>query len=58
VMEHPDYYKLREYLITFLEERAHKKTHSQSSPPPSAPPKSKSNGFFRMHNAPELALKS
>jgi len=25
VLEHPDYYKLREHLITFLEERAHKK---------------------------------
>src|SRR5438094_3864508 len=24
VMEHPDYYRLREHLITFLEERAHK----------------------------------
>src|ERR1051325_796412 len=29
VMEHPDYYKLREYLIPFLEERAHRKTNSQ-----------------------------
>ena len=26
VMEHPDYYKLREELIEFLEVRAHKKT--------------------------------
>jgi len=26
VMEHPDYYRLREHLITFLEERAHRKT--------------------------------
>ena len=26
VMEHPDYYGLREHLITFLEERAHKKS--------------------------------
>lgn len=26
VMEHPDYYKLREHLITFLEERAHIRT--------------------------------
>src|SRR5437660_8639149 len=28
VMEHPDYYKLREHLITFLEEHAHKKETS------------------------------
>src|SRR5436190_11968595 len=33
VMEHPDYYKLREYLITFLEERAHKKQHAAPAPP-------------------------
>jgi nitrate/nitrite transport system ATP-binding protein len=32
VMEHPDYYKLREHLITFLEERADRKA------PPVAPP--------------------
>src|SRR6476620_849475 len=32
VMEHPDYYKLREYLITFLEERAHKKTNIAAAP--------------------------
>jgi nitrate ABC transporter ATP-binding subunit len=30
VMEHPDYYRLREHLITFLEERAYK--HAPSSP--------------------------
>ncbi len=28
VMEHPDYYKLREHLITFLEEHAHKKVEA------------------------------
>ncbi|HXF10310.1 MAG TPA: nitrate ABC transporter ATP-binding protein [Desulfuromonadaceae bacterium] len=33
VLEDRDYYKLREYLITFLEERAHKR-----SPKPAAPP--------------------
>jgi len=26
VMEHPDYYRLREHLIEFLEVRAHRKT--------------------------------
>ena len=29
-MEHPDYYKLREQLIEFLEVRAHRKNHSAS----------------------------
>ena len=29
-MEHPDYYKLREHLIEFLEVRAHRKNHSAS----------------------------
>ncbi|HWX18906.1 MAG TPA: nitrate ABC transporter ATP-binding protein [Candidatus Binatia bacterium] len=37
VMEHPDYYKLREQLITFLEERAHKKSNAFSKPPASPP---------------------
>src|SRR6266436_5537105 len=31
VMEHPDYYALREHLITFLEERAHKALPSVTS---------------------------
>src|SRR5687767_7280160 len=44
VMEHPDYYKLREYLITFLEERAHKKTQTA---PPKDTPKKKAGGFFK-----------
>jgi len=35
VMEHPDYYKLREQLIEFLEVRAHRKP---ASPVLSAPP--------------------
>ena len=35
VMEHPDYYRLREHLIEFLEVRAHRK--NQVSPPPAAP---------------------
>ena len=55
VMEHPDYYKLREYLITFLEERAHKKTHSQTPP---APPKRKNGSFFKPRPLQELTLKS
>ena len=55
VMEHPDYYKLREYLITFLEERAHKKTNSQTPP---APPKKRNGAFFKARPLQELALKS
>ncbi len=37
VMEHPDYYKLREHLITFLEERAHKALPSVTSDAGTAP---------------------
>ncbi len=41
VMEHPDYYKLREHLITFLEDHAHKKTDpvagKGTTPPPHRP---------------------
>src|SRR3954469_14567010 len=32
VMEHPDYYKYREHLITFLEERAYRKNRSAAAP--------------------------
>jgi len=35
IMDHPDYYRLREHLITFLEERAEKKRSiAPDSPPP------------------------
>ena len=42
VLEHPDYYRLREHLITFLEERSHIKKGRSVPPaanplPPSAP---------------------
>ena len=30
VLEHPDYYKLREHLITFLEDRAYRKTRAEN----------------------------
>ncbi len=36
VMEHPDYYKLREHLIEFLEVRAHRKPATPVLPPPAA----------------------
>src|SRR5258706_1671306 len=38
VMEHPDYYKLREQLIEFLEVRAHRKHAVPASPQPPAAP--------------------
>lgn len=40
VLEHPDYYRLREHLIIFLEEHAHKKspaTNPKVSSPPAPP---------------------
>jgi len=37
LLEHPDYYRLREHLITFLEEHAHKRPASSSAPPPAGP---------------------
>ena len=37
VMEHPDYYKLREHLIEFLEVHAHKK-HAKPPAPTTVPP--------------------
>src|SRR5947209_5482497 len=43
LLEDPEYYRLREHLMTFLEERAHKKTEAtseSSSTPPSVPPSS------------------
>jgi ABC-type multidrug transport system ATPase subunit len=40
VLEHPDYYRLREHLITFLEVRAHRKTADESGTAgPVVPPK-------------------
>jgi ABC-type proline/glycine betaine transport system ATPase subunit len=48
VMEHPDYYRLREHLIEFLEVHAHKKQRkpvAQSAVPPAAalPPSDQSD---------------
>ena len=37
VMEHPDYYKLREHLIEFLEVHAHKHKHPPTTPPENWP---------------------
>jgi nitrate/nitrite transport system ATP-binding protein len=38
VMEHPDYYKLRERLIEFLEIHAHRGKHKPSAPAAPLPP--------------------
>ena len=37
VMEHPDYYRLREHLITFLENHAHKEQREKAPPPRATP---------------------
>lgn len=37
VMEHPEYYRLREHLIEFLEVHAHRKKHKPAPPAPSQP---------------------
>jgi ABC-type nitrate/sulfonate/bicarbonate transport system ATPase subunit len=39
VMEHPDYYKLREHLIEFLEVHAHRGQQKQRPPAPPNPPR-------------------
>lgn len=60
VMEHPDYYKLREYLITFLEERAHKRNPAPPVPAPPAPAPKKSiftRKSAKKQEEPELANK-
>jgi ABC-type nitrate/sulfonate/bicarbonate transport system ATPase subunit len=38
VMEHPDYYRLREHLIEFLEVHAHQHNHVPTTPPENWPP--------------------
>jgi nitrate ABC transporter ATP-binding subunit len=38
VLEHPDYYRLREHLITFLEDQAHRHPSSPAPTTPAAPP--------------------
>jgi nitrate/nitrite transport system ATP-binding protein len=44
VLANPDYYRLREHLITFLEEHAHKKTPVIEPPAAHPPPPPKSGG--------------
>jgi nitrate ABC transporter ATP-binding subunit len=52
VMEHPDYYRLREHLITFLEEHAHKKkSQAPEEPKEGNPPSAAINVHFA--SAPE-----
>jgi nitrate ABC transporter ATP-binding subunit len=45
VLEHPDYYRLREQLITFLEEHAHKRPPAQPRGFPGPNPPPVPNGF-------------
>jgi nitrate ABC transporter ATP-binding subunit len=45
VMAHPDYYKLREHLITFLEVHGHRK--EPDAPPPTTPPAASKKLFRR-----------
>jgi ABC-type proline/glycine betaine transport system ATPase subunit len=45
IMDHPDYYRLREYLITFLEERADQRQTAPSTVPPSMQVDNKVIGF-------------
>src|SRR5437899_18193 len=53
VMEHPDYYRLREHLITFLEERAHRNQKPTLEPPPNdESPALPSEPNPRSHNQP------
>ncbi len=51
VMEHPDYYRLREHLIEFLEVHAHKRQQVAESPaaPPPKPSKSSSEKVPAAH---------
>jgi len=39
VLDHPDYYRLREHLISFLEHHAHKERRESPPPPPRATPR-------------------
>jgi len=59
VLEHPDYYRLREHLITFLEKHAHKKPLAEkpTSVPPTPPaPAAESPAPPRRAGLKELAM--
>jgi len=45
LLEDPQYYRYREHLITFLEERAHKKAETNFEPPVTRPPTAHVNGL-------------
>jgi len=54
LLEDPEYYRLREHLITFLEERAHTKTNLEPGPTPPPPAPTQTNG--RSHGKPKPAV--
>jgi nitrate/nitrite transport system ATP-binding protein len=56
VMEHPDYYKLREHLITFLEERAHRRPAPAQSQSSDVPPPCDSNGASEPEKERQLVI--
>jgi nitrate/nitrite transport system ATP-binding protein len=55
VLEHPDYYKLREHLIEFLEVRAHKKNSAVPQNPLTPPPNTSISELNEEIRSPQLA---
>jgi nitrate/nitrite transport system ATP-binding protein len=55
VIEHPDYYKLREHLIEFLEVRAHKKNSAVPQNPLTPPPNTSISELNEEIRSPQLA---
>src|SRR6185436_16678929 len=54
VMEHPEYYRLREHLIEFLEVHAHRGT-PHTAPPPASSSRSKPPAARQIASEPEPA---
>lgn len=55
VLEHPDYYKLREHLIEFLEVHAHKKNSPVLQDPPAPPSHTSISSLKDEFRSPQLA---
>ena len=56
VLEHPDYYRLREHLITFLEEHAHKNSGAGRQEPANRPSAPLSPGSSHPDSEPKAAV--